>query len=158
MSFAIRQTFSRQNLAFNNNNAGVQVEEKSNPIHDPRNNPRQEIGLGLELGIGQGNSELRRMMNLVDDDEEDVELKMPDLAAEYRRQVNNVAREENGEQKRDDVEDERIREEKEKEEKNKNLLKSGYPARASMIRGFVHRKGGQSGAIHRTPLGMVDAF
>lgn len=38
-------------------------------------------------------------------------------------------------------------------------LSQGYPSRASMVRGFVHRQGSQAGAvIHRTPMGAVDGF
>jgi hypothetical protein len=44
------------------------------------------------------------------------------------------------------------------ETKNRKMLSLGFPARASMLRGWQYRNGGSGGGIRRTPQGIVDAF
>lgn len=55
-------------------------------------------------------------------------------------------------------EDEETKKQKDTERSHKKMVEVGYPATASMLRGFVHRVGPTSGGIRKTAMGMVDGY
>lgn len=58
----------------------------------------------------------------------------------------------------DQNEDEETKKQKDIERSHKKMIEVGYPATASMLRGFVHRVGPTSGGIRKTAMGMVDGY